>query len=62
MKIIDTYPTTTPYEAALKFSAILSADKGVPNEIEPHGDGFVVVADDGRAVEFSLETKPNAMR
>lgn len=53
MTIIKTIQTTEPEQAALKFSAILSADKGVPNDVRPVDGGYVVEADDGRAIFFT---------
>jgi hypothetical protein len=53
MVVINTTPSTDPKTSALWLSAVLAADKGIPSEVTPHGDGFAVVADDGRAIVFT---------
>ena len=40
------------HTAALWFSTFLAADKGVPNEVQQHGDTWVVVDDEGKAARF----------
>jgi len=54
MSVVHSYETRLPYEAALKFSAILAADKGVPSELVKTPKGWDVVADDGKTVSFIL--------
>lgn len=51
--IIATITTPTPEATALLFCGCLGADKGVRAEVRAHGAGFIVIADDGRAVVFA---------
>ena len=53
--IVHTAQVADPRKAATAFSAMLAADKGVPNRLKSHrcGTVFYVVADDGKAVRFT---------
>jgi len=54
-EILETKGVTDPQRAALYFSTILAADRGVPSRIEKIGRRtFDVVADDNRAIRFVL--------
>lgn len=55
MQILNIVTATNAEQLALVFSACLAADKGVPSEILVVPVGFVVVADDGRAVLFEQQ-------
>lgn len=55
MTILQSITTTEPERAALKFSAILAADKGVPSDVRQESGGWIVEADDGLAILFTTE-------
>ena len=50
--IVETIRTTAPEKAALAFGAILAVDKGVGNIVEPYAGGFLMLAEDGKAILF----------
>jgi hypothetical protein len=52
MNILQTIPAPDPHKAALAFSAILAADKGYASEVKEHGQGWIVLVEDGKAIVF----------
>jgi hypothetical protein len=52
MNVIHTYRCADPFTMAREFSIALAAEKGVSNVMEQYGDGYKVVADDGKVVLF----------
>ena len=52
MTVIQTVETTDPHNAALVAGIILAGDKGVGNRVEETSDGWLMIADDDRAILF----------
>ena len=50
--IVHTFNSNNPKRDATAFSAILAVDKGVPSDVRRTRGGWLVVADDGKAVRF----------
>jgi hypothetical protein len=52
MTIVQTIPAADPRKAALACGAILAADKGYANEVKQHARGWLMVAENGKAILF----------
>ena len=52
MTIVQTIECPEPRNLALLAGAILAADKGVGNRVEEAADGWLMIADDDKAVLF----------
>ena len=52
MIVIQTVEASDPHNAALVAGIILAGDKGVGNRVEETSDGWLMIADDDRAILF----------
>jgi hypothetical protein len=57
MNIVATYKSENPQKMALLCSACLAVDKGVPTETIKTDEGWLVVADDGKAILWVADPK-----
>jgi phosphoribosylcarboxyaminoimidazole (NCAIR) mutase len=57
MTIVQTIEVPNPHNAALLAGAILAADKGVGNRVEETPAGWMMIADDDKAILFTEATQ-----
>jgi hypothetical protein len=55
MQIVQTVYNAEPLKMAQYISIVLAGDRGIPNELKKICGGYLVIADDGKAVRVLQE-------